>query len=73
MGCAVLREQGFTNTELEELSGGIDPQKDLEGLDYYPLAGKAGERFPTCDPSKQPLLEPVPPNRRDFLHGILQV
>jgi hypothetical protein len=39
VGCAVLREQGFTNEELGRLSEEIDPDVDV-GLQYYPLAGR---------------------------------
>ena len=31
-----------------------------------------GERFPENDPSKLPVLDPMPSSRKDFLHGILQ-
>jgi hypothetical protein len=40
VGCAVLREQGFSDEELAALSEGIDPGRDSP-LDYYPLAGEA--------------------------------
>jgi xylulokinase len=70
VGCAVLRSEHFSNAELEELSKGIDPNKDSP-LSYYPLVGK-GERFPVADPDKGPVLQPVPESRRDYLHGILQ-
>ena len=70
VGCAVLRQQNFSNEELVELSEKIDPGKDIE-LSYYPLT-KRGERFPIADSTKRPLLEPVPESRQDFLHGILQ-
>lgn len=71
VGCAVLREQGFSNEELVELSHNIDPQNDIP-LNYYPLAGTAGERFPTCDPEKKALLTPRPDSRTEYLWGILQ-
>jgi D-ribulokinase len=70
VGCAVLRQEEFTNEELEMLSAEIDPNTDSP-LDYYPLVNK-GERFPVADSNKEPLLTPVPDNRRDYLHGILQ-
>lgn len=70
VGCAVLRQEGFSNHELESLSMDIDPSVDL-ALSYYPLT-KKGERFPVADSEKLPMLEPKPENRRDYLHGILQ-
>ena len=70
VGCAILRELEFSNEELEQLSQDIDPTSDSP-LSYYPLT-KKGERFPVADSGKEPVLEPVPDNRRDFLHGILQ-
>ena len=70
VGCAVLRQQNFSNEELVELSEKIDPRKDI-GLSYYPLT-KRGERFPIADSTKEPLLEPVPESRQEYLHGILQ-
>lgn len=69
-GCAVLREQGFSNEELVELSQKIDPDSDTS-LSYYPLT-KKGERFPIADSGKEPILEPVPKTRDEFLRGILQ-
>lgn len=42
VGCAVLREQGFSNDELRTLSLDIDPMAD-SNLKYYPLAGEARE------------------------------
>jgi D-ribulokinase len=70
VGCAVLRQQGFSDDELVTLSQGIDPDSDTH-LSYYPLV-KSGERFPIADSNKQPNLEPIPDSRQDFLHGILQ-
>jgi D-ribulokinase len=70
VGCAVLRAQGFSNEELDHLSQLIDPASDSR-LSYYPLTRK-GERFPVADSNKKPIIEPVPDNRGDFLHGILQ-
>jgi xylulokinase len=69
-GCLVLRAQGFSNEELDQLSQSIDPDTDTN-LSYYPLASK-GERFPVADRDKEPILEPVPDSRGEFLHGILQ-
>jgi sugar (pentulose or hexulose) kinase len=76
VGCAVLRQEGFSNQELAELSKKIDPQQDTP-LKYYPLP-KTGERFPINDANKQPLLDPKPltpqgnVDRAAYLHGILQ-
>jgi sugar (pentulose or hexulose) kinase len=72
VGCAVLRQEGFSNPELERLSQEIDPRKPCRHLNYYPLAGDAGERFPSCDPSKKALLTPRPPRRSEYLQGILE-
>jgi D-ribulokinase len=72
VGCAVLRQEGFSNPELDELSQDIDPNTDSP-LQYYPLTNKkGGERFPVADSNKEAILTPVPDNRRDYLHGILQ-
>ena len=68
-GGAVLREF-FSTSELESLSGEIDPTKK-SNLDYYPLL-KTGERFPVNDPNLAPKLEPRPSDRVEFLHGLLE-
>lgn len=70
VGCAVLRQEGFSDEELIALSGEIDPNSD-SSLSYYPLM-KKGERFPVADSSKEPVLDPKPDSRKDYLHGILQ-
>jgi len=70
VGCAILRQLDFSNEELAELSLLIDPEIDSP-LTYYPLT-KRGERFPVADSEMKPVLEPVPPSRKDFLHGLLQ-
>lgn len=84
VGCAVLRQQGFTDTDLVRLSNGIDPNIS-SGLNYYPLIS-VGERFPVADSLKAPVLDPKPvisPEngseecidtqwRRRYLHGILE-
>ena len=70
VGCAVLRRQDFSTEELVALSEEIDPETDTD-LSYYPLT-RTGERFPVADSKKEPLMEPVPDNRKDFLWGILQ-
>ena len=82
-GCAILRQQGFSDADLIRLSAMIDPYSS-SGLDYYPLTGP-GERFPTSDPYKQPVLDPKPDLsqyqgdrcvdtewRRQYLHGVLE-
>ena len=70
VGCAILRKLEFSNDELADLSTQIDPSTDSP-LNYYPLT-KVGERFPVADSNKEPILHPVPENRKDYLHGILQ-
>jgi D-ribulokinase len=82
VGCAVLRQEGFSDEELKTLSVLIDPAVDSP-LKYYPLT-KAGERFPKNDPNQEPILDPKPmttPQRAEdqpvvcrqrYLHGILQ-
>jgi hypothetical protein len=68
-GGAVLR-QHFSDAELAELSAQIDPERDT-GLDYYPLP-RAGERFPTPDPNRQPRLAPRPDDDALFLAGLFE-
>ena len=71
VGCAVLRQEGFTGQELGALSANIAPATDPPpDIRYYPLT-KKGERFPVNDAAKEPLLSPKPPERRVYLHGIL--
>jgi len=70
VGCGILRHLGFSNSELRELSEEIDPTNNSP-LDYYPLK-TPGERFPICDENLQPILEPIPPSRKDYIHAILQ-
>ena len=70
VGCAVLRQEEFSNDELETLSSEIDPDTDSP-LSYYPLT-KKGERFPVADSEKEPVLDPKPEDRKEYLHGILQ-
>lgn len=82
VGCAVLRQEEFSEEELKQLSSAIDPHTDSP-FKYYPLT-KAGERFPKNDPKKQPVLIPKPLKagldgvesanvcRQQYLHGILQ-
>lgn len=72
VGCAVLRQEQFSNEELLELSqeNHMDVSTNSP-YEYYPLT-KMGERFPIADGTKQPLLEPKPESRADYLKGILQ-
>jgi sugar (pentulose or hexulose) kinase len=70
VGCAILRQEGFSNEELRTLSEEIDPNSDCK-YQYYPLT-KKGERFPVADSTKEPVLTPKPDSRKDYLHGILQ-
>ncbi|KAL7432204.1 hypothetical protein ACHAXH_004945 [Discostella pseudostelligera] len=70
VGCAILRQDGFSNEELRTLSEEIDPNSD-SSYTYYPLT-KRGERFPVADSTKEPVLTPKPDSRKDYLHGILQ-
>ena len=68
-GGAVLR-QFFSDDEIASLSVRIDPARPSP-LDYYPLP-RPGERFPVADPGLVPRLEPRPPDRAAFLHGLLE-
>jgi D-ribulokinase len=68
-GGAVLK-QFFSDAELNQLSGEIDPTTASE-LDYYPLL-RPGDRFPINDPQLQPRLTPRPDNPGEFLHGLLE-
>ena len=79
VGCAVLRQEEFSDDELKVLSNAIDPSVDSP-YKYYPLT-KIGERFPKNDPNKNPVLTPKPMKeqsgesvvcRQRYLHGILQ-
>lgn len=71
VGCAVLRQEKFSNEELAELSAKIDPASDPPPeFKYYPLT-KVGERFPINDPKKAPVLEPKAPSREVYLHALL--
>jgi len=70
VGCAVLRQENFSNEELVELSKDMDVSTD-SAYDYYPLT-KMGERFPIADGKKEPNLDPTPDTRAEYLKGILQ-
>ena len=70
VGCAVLRQEKFSNEELVELSKDIDPASNSP-LKYYPLT-KKGERFPAANSDMLPMLDPKPDTRVEYLHGILQ-
>mmetsp|Transcript_16706 Transcript_16706/g.20427 ORF Transcript_16706/g.20427 Transcript_16706/m.20427 type:complete len:522 (-) Transcript_16706:192-1757(-) len=72
VGCAILRQEQFTDDELISLSNDIDPGTDSPlGDEYYPLT-KKGERFPIADTEREPKLTPKPESRKEYLHGILQ-
>jgi len=81
VGCAVLRQEGFTNEELVRLSLDLDPSEAKPARKYrayYPLPGRPGERFPVNDPAKAPVLEPKPEgypdrdgSRAEYLDAIL--
>jgi len=72
VGCMALIDQGFTSmAEIEELSMKMNPMEDID-LNYYPLVGNNGERFPTSDPEKEAEYYPRADNREDHLKGILQ-
>lgn len=68
-GGSVLR-QFFSDSELQELSARIDPERP-SGLDYYPLP-QPGERFPRADPGLLPRIFPVPKDRVRLLQGLLE-
>lgn len=70
VGCAVLRQQNFSNEEIRQLSELIDPNVDGP-YRYYPLT-KKGERFPVADSHKEPVLQPVPDDRAEFLRGLFE-
>ena len=70
VGCAVLRQENFSNEELMDLSKDMDVSSDSL-LKYYPLT-KMGERFPIADGRKEPVLDPKPDSRQEYLKGILQ-
>lgn len=70
VGCAILRQEKFSNDELNELSKDMDVTENSP-LVYYPLT-KKGERFPIADGSKEPILTPKPDTRSEYLKGILQ-
>lgn len=79
VGCAILRKENFSDAELAELSAQIDPLEPVAEAyaNYYPLL-KAGERFPSNDPNKVPVLEPKPMlqtgrevDRKIYLQAIL--
>ncbi len=70
VGCAILRQENFSNDELVKLSKDMDTSVDSP-LDYYPLT-KVGERFPVADGKKKPVLTPKPECRSEYLKAILQ-
>jgi len=62
--------QFFDADAIAALSSQIDPSVP-SGLNYYPLP-RPGERFPTCDPGLQPVLDPRPEDDVLFLQGMLE-
>ena len=70
VGCAILRQEEFSNDELVKLSRNMDVSTDSP-YEYYPLV-KKGERFPVADSNKAPLIEPKPDSRQDYLKAIFQ-
>jgi len=70
VGCAILRQENFSNEELVELSKDMDVMINSPII-YYPLT-KRGERFPVADGSKEPVLTPKPESRMEYLKAILQ-
>jgi hypothetical protein len=68
-GGAVLASM-FTPEALAQLSARIDADR-RSPLDYYPIL-RAGERFPTNDPTLAPRLLPRPVDDVEFLHGLLE-
>lgn len=68
-GGAVLKKY-FSDEELINLSREINPELESD-LDYYPLL-KPGDRFPYNDPNLLPKITPIPENKVEFLHGLLE-
>ena len=68
-GGAVLKKY-FSSEELKNLSQEINPELE-SNLDYYPLL-KPGDRFPYNDPNLLPKITPIPDNKVEFLHGLLE-
>lgn len=68
-GGAVLL-QYFTKQQLAEMTDKLRPEQPT-GLNYYPLP-HPGERFPDCDPDKQPQLTPRPESDLTFFQGMLE-
>ena len=77
-GCAVFRSEfGPDDSSLERLTAELEREEEERGgatstgLGYYPLPRK-GERFPVCDPEKQPVLGPRPSSDAIHLRAILE-
>jgi sugar (pentulose or hexulose) kinase len=68
-GGAVLR-QFFSDEEIRAMTARLNPEHPT-GLDYYPLPG-IGERFPVCDPKRQPKLTPRPEDDVQFFQALLE-
>lgn len=62
--------QYFSYRQMEDMTGQLEPAV-ATGLNYYPLPGP-GERFPVCDPDKQPVLTPRPGNDVQFFQAMLE-
>jgi sugar (pentulose or hexulose) kinase len=81
VGCAILKQEGFDQVELQQRSPELDASTDSV-YRYYPMCAP-GERFPMCDPRMQPLLQPKPllpredgkaagVDRTEYLRALLQ-
>ena len=71
VGCAVLRDVGFSDGDLETLSRSIDGATPAPHA-FYPLRPNTkGERFPVVDPEKVPVLTPRADDDAAFLKCIL--
>jgi len=60
----------FDAAQIQQLSREIDPDRP-SGCDFYPLP-RPGERFPDCDPAREPVVGPRPDDDLQFLHGLLE-
>jgi len=78
-GCAVFQSEfGADDSVLESLTAEIEKEEETSSssssstnLNYYPLP-RRGERFPVCDPEKQPILGPRPASDALHLKAILE-
>ena len=60
----------FSRQQLEQMTDKLKPEQPT-GLEYYPLPA-IGERFPICDPDKQPELSPRPDDDIVFFQALLE-